>query len=231
MIFIASLLQGSIGFGLGLVAVPIISLIKPDILPVTVLFLVTILSLGMCFREWQSVNWSFVFWAFVGRIPGTIIGAWAILIMSSEVLGITMAVAVIVGIAFSMIGWSPTNRGSNVSIAGLASGVLATTAGIGGPPLIIVMRQMQPGEVRATLGVVFSAGGFLSLGGLVVVGEVNMESTLYAMYTIPFMVAGLVISRFAIRKIHRDHLFVIAITVSLTGALLVILEIMLRGVI
>lgn len=226
VVFFAAILQGSIGFGLGLIAAPLIGILYPDLLPVIIIALGTVISVVVFFRERRGINVEFMLWAFIGRVPGTFVGAYAIYLMGQELLGLTIAATVLIGLLLSVIGWAPVSSRSNVAVAGLVSGVLATATGIGGPPLALVMRRMQPNEVRPTLSAVFALGGLLSLASLAVVGELDVNHAMYTAFLSPFLVAGFMVSSFVIRHLSRKWLFNVAATVSLIGVLLLVLEIL-----
>ena len=68
------LLQGLIGFGLALVAVPLLALLDPTLLPVPVLMVATAHASMSLAREFSHVDWRGVGWAMLGRLPGTVVG-------------------------------------------------------------------------------------------------------------------------------------------------------------
>ena len=78
LLFIAACVQGAIGFGLGLLAAPLIALIRPDLLPGLILILAFGMSLAMWARDRGAVEWPVVGWSLLGRLPGSLLGAWAV---------------------------------------------------------------------------------------------------------------------------------------------------------
>src|SRR5699024_11607319 len=70
--------QGAVGFGLGMIGAPVLALLRPDLLPATVILLAFFTSLFVLIREWGSVNWRYFGWVLVGRLPGTALGAMAV---------------------------------------------------------------------------------------------------------------------------------------------------------
>src|SRR5262249_50600874 len=72
---LGGVVQGSVGFGLALVSVPVFALVRPELVPgpmVVVGCLHTVLSV---LREHGSVDWRGVGWATLGLLPGTVLGA------------------------------------------------------------------------------------------------------------------------------------------------------------
>lgn len=158
LLFVAACVQGSIGFGLGMLAAPIIALIRPDLLPGLILLLAFGFSIATWVRERGAVEWPVVGWSLVGRVPGSMLGAWAVVALPLVGLKIVLAVAVIVGTVSSIIGWRPGHGRRNSVAAGAVGGFLGTTTAIGGPPLALIMRSMPVERVRGDTVGVFRGG-------------------------------------------------------------------------
>ena len=69
-----AIIQGSIGFGYALVAVPAMVLLLPWAVPVTPLFLALPMTLLMSAREWRSIDLSGFALITAGRLLGTAVG-------------------------------------------------------------------------------------------------------------------------------------------------------------
>ena len=74
-IILASCMQGSIGFGMGMLAAPIVALVDPGLIPGTLIMLAALLTIFVVVRERQHIDLAGTGWALVGRVPGTIAGA------------------------------------------------------------------------------------------------------------------------------------------------------------
>ena len=72
---LASCLQASIGFGIGMLAAPIVALVDPGLIPGTLIMLATLVTLMVLVREREDIDLRGTGWALVGRVPGTIAGA------------------------------------------------------------------------------------------------------------------------------------------------------------
>ena len=75
VVLIGAAIQGSVGFGLGILAAPILFLINPVLIPAPLLSAAVVLTLLTARREHQSIDLHGVAWAVIGRIPGALIGA------------------------------------------------------------------------------------------------------------------------------------------------------------
>lgn len=73
-----ALVQGAVGFGMALVAAPLLVLIRPQLVPGPLLVSGLALTLLVARRERDSIDLLGVKWGLVGRVPGVAIGALAL---------------------------------------------------------------------------------------------------------------------------------------------------------
>ncbi|WP_166969306.1 sulfite exporter TauE/SafE family protein [Brevibacterium atlanticum] len=217
-------LQGSIGFGLGMITAPVLALLRPDLLPAALLFLATLTSLTAFVRERHDVDWRIVGWGALGRVPGIAIGTVAVIMLPDAGLSLMLAITVLAGAAFSLVGWSPAASHRNMFFASSVSGIFGTATSIGGPPISLVLRSLDPSSMRSTMSAYFTLGSILSLSGLAIGGEVQTSHVIAAAALLPFMITGLWLSNFVIRRADRQLLYRLAVGASIFGALLVIAE-------
>ena len=142
-IMLASALQASIGFGIGMLAAPIVALVDPALIPGTLIMVATLVTLMVLAREREDIDLHGAKWALVGRVPGTIAGALLLAMLPERGLAIMLALVVLVGVALTSFGWIPVARRRNVVLAGAASGVLGTATAIGGPPMALVWQRKE----------------------------------------------------------------------------------------
>src|SRR4029079_5193713 len=83
---VGATIQGSIGFGLNLVTVPVLALVLPDALPVTVVLLGIPISIAMLRHEHHALDRRGLGWIITGRVPGTIVGAWVAATVTTTML-------------------------------------------------------------------------------------------------------------------------------------------------
>ncbi len=72
---VASALQSSLGFGIGMFAAPIVALVDPALIPATLIMVATLVTLMVVVRERESIDLAGTGWALTGRLPGTVAGA------------------------------------------------------------------------------------------------------------------------------------------------------------
>lgn len=224
VILVAAWLQGAVGFGLGMITAPILALLRPDLLPATVIVLAFFTSLFVLLREWKAVDWRMFGWLFIGRLPGTLVGAVAVAVFAPVYISLLVGMTVIGGVVLSSLGWYPRPNGRNLIVAGAVSGVFGTSTSIGGPPIAIVMRRYPPGILRATMSAYFTVGSVVSLVALWVGRSFDTTHFLAAAALVPFVLTGLIVSNVVGRQLNGALLFTVGAIAALIGAALVILD-------
>ena len=94
---VGALVQGVLGFGLALLAVPVLAWLAPQTVPVGILVAVMPLVVVSAVREHAHVDLRGIGWALVGRVPGGAAGALAVAVL--PVRGLQLLVAATVGVA------------------------------------------------------------------------------------------------------------------------------------
>jgi uncharacterized membrane protein YfcA len=221
-VMLASALQASIGFGLGLLAAPIVALVDPRLMPGTLIMLAALLTLMVVIRERQHIDLHGTGWALVGRVPGTLAGALLLSMLTHRALAILLAGVVLVGVALTSFGWIPAPRRRNVVLAGAASGVLGTATAIGGPPMALVWQRNTGARLRGTMSGFFLVGSVMSIVALTATGAVDDHTMRAFALLIPAAVGGYLLSRPMNRFLDPKRLRWLAIGVSTLGAVLLV---------
>ena len=212
LILAGTITQGAIGFGLGTIATPIIALIRPELLPTLILLLALCISSYTLSRSYRETSWRVVGISSLARIPGSLIGAWAIASLSPDGLSIFIGCAVLFAMTL------------NTLIAGVASGILGTSTSIGGPPMALIMKRFDPNRTRGTLAGTFVLGTLISLIILTLNGQISSTQVTAAAAYFPLIVIGLIAANYLNRFIDRKLLNRIVIIVAISAALMLIVE-------
>ena len=223
-IFVGSLVQGAVGLGIGLVGAPVLTLVAPELMPGTILWLATVLPVFTLAREWRAIDWWGLRWAFLGRIPATAVGAWIVSVVSAQALGIMVGVMILAAVVLTVRTvrlpmWAPVLVG-----AGVVSGVTGTATSIGGPPLALLYQRELGPRVRSTLAAYFVVGAGASLIGLAFVGALTMAQTVTAWWLALPMAAGFAMSGPVRRVIDGDRLRIAVLGVCAASALAVLVR-------
>ncbi|CAN5755600.1 sulfite exporter TauE/SafE family protein [soil metagenome] len=223
-ILLASCLQASIGFGIGMLAAPIVAIVDPGLIPGTLIMLATLVTLMVTVRERGDIDFRGTGWALLGRVPGTIAGALLLAGLPERALAILLAAVVLFGVVLTGVGWIPAARRRNVVLAGATSGLLGTATSIGGPPMALVWQRNSGARLRGTMSGFFLIGSLLSLAALAVTGSVDRHTLVTFAVLVPAAVAGYVLSRYVNHLLDPSRLRRLAIGVSVVGATVLIVR-------
>jgi len=191
---VGAIVQGSIGFGLNLVVVPVVAILEPAALPASMIMMAIPMTLGSAIREHDHIDYPGVWWTTLGRLPGVVVGAWVVSALTPGTLSLVIGGLVVLAAAMTAV--SPPVRVVPLSeaAAGFVAGAMGTASSIGGPP-IALLYQREPGAiVRSTLGATFLIGLVLSLAALAFAGQVESWHVLLAIALMPAIGIGLLVS-------------------------------------
>ncbi|WP_033338721.1 sulfite exporter TauE/SafE family protein [Catenuloplanes japonicus] len=223
-VVVAGALQGSIGFGMGMVAAPIVAVIDPDLLPGMLIMLAAALTLIITIRERAAVNLSGAGWALFGRIPGTVAGVLLVALLPHRWLALLLGGVVVLGVISAIGGWSPEPTRRATVLAGAASGMLGTATSIGGPPMALIWQGSSGARLRGTMSTFFLIGSMMSLTGLLIAGQIGTGTLRTTLWFLPATLAGYFLSRYVNRFMSRPRLRATAIIASLAGATALIID-------
>ena len=191
MVLVGALVQGTIGFGLNLLAAPFIALVVPEALPVTLVLAAWPTGGVAAFREHHALDRRALPWLLVGAVPGTLIGLAIVTQASADGLAIIVGVVTLLGVALSVVSPPIHVNPATAGLAGLVSNVTGTAAAVGGPPVALLYQHHGGPTIRATLGVFFVASATLSVVGYALTGEITGDRALLAVALLPAILAGL----------------------------------------
>src|SRR4051794_41877851 len=94
IVAVGAFVQGSVGFGLNLVVVPVIAVLVPEAVPGALVLVSLPLTVTMVVREHHHVDRRGVAWIMLGRLPGAVIGAAVVVLVAPDVLTTIIGVAI-----------------------------------------------------------------------------------------------------------------------------------------
>jgi uncharacterized membrane protein YfcA len=224
VMLVGAMIQGGVGFGMNLLAAPLLALIEPDLIPAPLLIAAMSLTLLVAHRDRAAADRRGVSWALTGRVPGTVAGALLVAWISARGITIAVGVAVLAAAALNLrdLGLRPTPRA--LVIAGVASGFSDTVSSVGGPPLAVVYANEPGPVVRSTLSTIFVIGGALSIASLAIVGKVGRDQLLAALALQPPLLVGFALSRRLATHLDAGRTRVAVLAVSTAGAVAIIVK-------
>ena len=203
---VGAVIQGSIGFGYALVAVPAMVLLLPWADPVTPLLLALPMTLLMSAREWRSIDTGGFVLITAGRLVGTAAGVGLLVLAPKAYLSVLTGLLILAAALGSF--FSPGFRVNDRArlAGGVASGVVGTVAALGGTPLALVYQDRSGPELRSTLAVSFVVGILMSLAGLALAGQVEVRHVGLALELLPGLGIGVLASRGVVHRLDERWL-------------------------
>ena len=187
-------LQGVLGFGAGLFAVPILALIHPDFVPGPVLMMNPLLSGLLSVRERGSVDHQGLRWALTGRVPGVLLGVLALTMVAEERLGVLFGVLLLLSVALKASGVHTGRTPRSLMVASGLSGFMGTTVAVGGPPIGLAFHDLPGPVMQATLSTYFLVGTTISLVVLALAGQFGTSDMMLAAWLVLPAMVGVALS-------------------------------------
>jgi uncharacterized membrane protein YfcA len=218
-----SCLQGAVGFGVNLIATPLLLLIDDVYVPAPVILASFVLNLLIARREHRGSVDPRIGGAIAGQLVGAVAAGAVLASVPTRSLSLLFAGCVLAAVALSASGLhlSPTPR--TLAGTGLASGFMGTLSGIGGPPIALVYQHAEGPVLRATLARFFLVGTVVSVPTLIVVGELAVDELVATAALLPGVIVGFAASKPLVRHIDRRSVrpFVLGLSAAAAVAVLV----------
>ena len=215
----ASTVQGVVGFGSNLLAVPVVALIVPAALPGAMVIPGVPMALSMALREHDRIDWRGSRFLLAGRIPGTALGVAIVAAVSTPTLAIVVGGFVLTAVGLSVFAGHlhPGVTPLTAAATGVATGLTGTAAAIDGPPLALLYQHAPPAVFRSTLATQFAVGSAITLIGLLAGGQLRGWQLLLGLSLMPGFLAGFALSlmirpRLASRNLRPAVLTIAALT-------------------
>ncbi len=224
VVALGAVVQGTIGFGVGLVGTPLLLLIEPRLVPGPLLCAAGVLTVLLTHREWQGIEFPDLKWALSGYAVGIVAAAGLLVALSTKQLAITFGALVLLGVLLTAAGFRLRPSPRLLVGAGVLSGIMGTTASIGGPPIALVYQHASGARIRGTLSAYFVIGIVMSITGLSLIGRFGSQELLLAVGLLPGVLTGFVISHWTSGILDRHYLRTGVLLLSATAGVIVILK-------
>ncbi len=229
IVFAGAVLQGAVGFGLGMLAAPLLVLLDPLLVPGPLLSTALGLTILIAVRERRTIDFRGVGWALVGRVPGAVAGALVVAAVPPRQTHLVVGVMVFIAVGIVASGARvPRTRPALVG-AGTLSGFMATTASIGGPAMAVLYQDSSGRRIRGTLSGFFLVGLLVSLSALAFVGRFGVPEMKASLFLCPGALAGFLVSGRVARALDGGHTRTAVLVVSTLAGLSVLVEAFLSG--
>ncbi len=224
VVFVGSLIQGAIGFGVALIGAPLLYLIQPALIPGPMLLAGMCLPMMILLRDWRAVHFPDAGWAVAGQLPGALAGIAVLGVVAQDLLGVVFGALVLLGVALSAVGRIGRPRQHHVFMASGLAGLMATTTSIGGPPLALAFQHYNGARLRGTLSAVFVPGGVIIIGTLAAFGRFGVPELVMGLSLLPGVAVGFWLSGRLAAWLDRDWLRPALLGVSAVAAVAAMLS-------
>ncbi len=171
----ASMVQGAIGFGFSLAAVPLLILFLPSTEAVAMCLVIgTALNLLLARVDLHQIVWREIFAIMPSIAAGSIAGMLLLKSFDGPLFKAGIGMAVLAMALVMLIGhsWKAGPGQTLRQTVGAASGILFGTTSMGGPPVVLYLtgRGLTKERLRGTLAVLFILGNLLTIAIFVASG-------------------------------------------------------------
>jgi uncharacterized membrane protein YfcA len=218
---VAATVQMAAGFGFGLAAVPLLSVVlSPHEAVVVSLALATLTNAGQAWAGRRDCDRRVAGRLVAGAVVGLPLGLLLFLHLDDALLGALIGGAVLVAVVVIALGLDLRHAGPGLDVAGgLVAGGLTMSSGVNGPPLVFVLqaRHFDQARFRATVTTVFVALDVVSVVVFAITGDLNEDTLAAVVAALPGLVTGAVVG-IAVRHHLDARRFRVLVLVLLTVA-------------
>lgn len=223
VVFIATLVRSTFGFGESLIAVPLLVLFIPMevAVPLSVLLSVTIAAVVVV-QDRKQIHFNSAKWLIIFAVPGIPLGLFLLVNGNESLIKSGLGLFLILYSAYSLFAKSGLELKNNnrtwLFICGFLSGVFGGAYGLNGPPLVVYgnMRNWTAQDFRATLQAYFLPASILGMIGYWYKGLWSPTVVHYFFISLPVVIPTIFLGRWL--NLHlRGSTFFNFIYVGLMG--------------
>lgn len=219
LIFVGAFVQTAIGFGLAIVAAPLLFLVSPDYVPAPICLVALFISILNALKHRDSVEIGGLKMALIGRVPGSIAGGILLVMVSTELLALWLGVLVLFAVVVSMLPFRIEPTPARMGIAGFFSGFFGTSSGIGGPPMALLLQHQEANQLRGNLSAFFVFSSIISLLVQMPAGFLTLHHVWISIPLIPASWLGYKLARATTQSLPKEKIRISALLLcSISGA-------------
>jgi len=217
VILVGSYVQSSIGFGLAIIAAPLLYFIDPLYVPAPITICALTLSVANAAKLWGSISFEGLKFAILGRVPGTVAGGLLLLWIDQRSLALWLGVSVIVAVGLSLANIMLRPTAPAMFSAGFLSGFMGTSSSIGGPPMALVLQHEENDFIRANLAAFFIVSCLMSLAMLATVDRFGWPHIQISLPLIPATLIGYWLAMRTLHKISHKRLRMVSLSLCVVA--------------
>ena len=202
-VFLAAFLQSVTGFGLVMVAAPLLMFFYEPKLTIIIMFFLA--GCGNCVQLvllWKQVSWQRIGELFCGAMIGIPLGVTVFRQLPGDGLKVAVSIVILftlVTMEFKRKRFEETRK--NTVITGMLAGIMAMTTGMAGPPLVLYFAYtaMPQNVFRATCIGYFFFSNLSSLAALWITGIPIGNAVGEFVYLLPGLACGIALGHWLFR--------------------------------
>lgn len=213
VVFVASLVRSTFGFGESLVAVPLLIFYLPIEVSVPLSLLISVFIAAVVIKQDRNqIEFSSAKWLIIYAVLGIPFGLLLIAYGNSSFLKIILGVIIVLYSLYSLFSVNKlkVNYSSRwwLFFCGFLSGILGGAFAANGPPLVVYgnSQNWSAKKFRATLQAYFLPVSFVALLGFWLQGLWTWEVTKYFLLSVPVMIPAIFLGRYINHRL-KDETF------------------------
>jgi uncharacterized membrane protein YfcA len=211
VVFCATIIRSTFGFGEALIAVPLLALTIPIEVaaPVAVLLSITIAAV-VVIQDWRTIHIRSAGWLLASTMPAIPLGVALLTSTHQHLVKAVLGIVIAAFSAFSLLGRKPpqlhTDSRGWLLGCGFLAGLLGGAYGMNGPPLVVygAMRRWPPPQFRATLQGYFLPASVAAMAGYWFAGLWVTAVTHYYLLSLPVAIPAIFLGRWANHRLHSE---------------------------
>lgn len=202
IVFIATLVRSTFGFGESLIAVPLFILLIPIEIAVPLSVLISILIAAVVVvQDRKQIHFKSAKRLIIFAILGIPIGLFLLVYGNENIIKTILGILIILYSVYSLLSKNnlklETDNKTLLFICGFLSGIFGGAYGLNGPPLVIYgnLRNWTAKNFRATLQAYFLPASIIGMFGYWYKGLWNSTVTYYFFISIPVIIPAIFLGR------------------------------------
>lgn len=214
VLFLATLIRSTLGFGEALIAVPLLALYTPVTVAAPLAVLVSVIVAGVIVgQDWRRIEVRSAGWLVVSSLFGIPLGLLLLARANDHVVKLLLGVVVI---AFSIyflaslrLRHLSNDHAGWLLACGFLSGILGGAYGMNGPPLVVygALRRWPPQQFRATLQGYFLPASIAGAIGYATIGLWSTAIIRYALWSLPGVIVAILLGRWLNHRLRGNEFF------------------------
>lgn len=225
ILIIGACLQCVIGFGLGLLCVPVLYWLMPELVPAPMILNALLITALLTIKHRGAIDIKQTGYSIIGGAIG-VLGAAAVMVyVDSQQYRLLLGCCLLIAVGLSLTGWSPKLTMFSNIVASIASGFIGTTTSAGGAPMGLLYQAQNKDKIKANLSIFFVFINLFGISALLLTGSADINDILLFLKCLPAILIGWAASYFVNSSINEKATRILIILVaSFSGLALIFIH-------